>query len=100
MWLRTLAGAYAGQIREYGTATGLAALRTGMAERVESGDRHAQPSVPATQTVDAVHPPQSEVKKWQAPRRSTPSGKATSSSSEPRPASRSTASPGRARRDA
>lgn len=36
MWLRTLAGAYAGQIRDYRTDVGFAALRTGMAERVAS----------------------------------------------------------------
>lgn len=34
MWLRTLAGAYAGQIRDYSIVAGLAALRTGMAARV------------------------------------------------------------------
>jgi hypothetical protein len=43
MRLRTLAGAYAGQVRDYSTATGLAALRTGMAERVD-----APPSVVRT----------------------------------------------------
>lgn len=36
MWLRTLAGAYAGQIRDYRTDVGLQALRTGMAERVSA----------------------------------------------------------------
>ena len=35
MRLRTLAGASAGEIRDYDGAAGLAALRTGMAEHVE-----------------------------------------------------------------
>jgi hypothetical protein len=35
MRLRTLAGAYAGQIREYGIVTGLAALRSGTAEPID-----------------------------------------------------------------
>ncbi len=38
MWLRTLAGAYAGQIRDYRTDVGLQALRTGMAERVNAAE--------------------------------------------------------------
>jgi hypothetical protein len=49
MWLRATAGAYAGQIREYGTATGLAALRTGTAERViESAPVVVMPQSPVT----------------------------------------------------
>lgn len=35
MRLRTLAGAHAGQIRDYPYAVGMSALRTGMAERVD-----------------------------------------------------------------
>lgn len=34
MRLRTTAGAYAGQIRDYAYAAGVNALRTGMAERI------------------------------------------------------------------
>ncbi len=35
MWIRTLAGAYAGQIRDYSTECGLRAIRSGMGIRVE-----------------------------------------------------------------
>jgi len=34
MWLRALAGAYAGEVRDYRTDVGLRALRSGTAERV------------------------------------------------------------------
>ena len=34
MWLRTLAGAYAGQIRDYSMDAGFKALRSGTAERI------------------------------------------------------------------
>jgi hypothetical protein len=34
MWLRALAGAYAGQIRDFRTDVGIQALRSGTAERV------------------------------------------------------------------
>jgi hypothetical protein len=35
MWLRALAGAYAGQVRDFRTDVGLQALRSGTAERVD-----------------------------------------------------------------
>lgn len=45
MWLRTLAGAYAGQVREYSMVVGFNALRSGTAERVDSPPRVvAQPA--------------------------------------------------------
>ncbi len=36
MWLRALAGAYAGQVRDFRTDVGLKALRSGTAERVDA----------------------------------------------------------------
>lgn len=49
MRLKCLAGAYAGQELDYSTVTGLAALRSGMAERLD------QPAVtPTTKTVTAA----------------------------------------------
>lgn len=39
MWLRTLAGAYAGQIRDFRTDVGFSALRSGTAERVTSQEQ-------------------------------------------------------------
>ncbi len=35
MWLRALAGAYAGEVRDYRTDVGLKALRSGTAARVD-----------------------------------------------------------------
>lgn len=36
MWLRALAGAYAGQIRDYRMDVGMMALRSGTAERLDT----------------------------------------------------------------
>lgn len=47
MRLRTLAGAYAGQIRDYGAVAGLAALRSGTAESLDA-PRAREPQVPPT----------------------------------------------------
>ncbi len=49
MWLRTLAGAYAGQIRNYGMEAGFNALRSGTAEKVGA---HTQSAVAAPVTVE------------------------------------------------
>ncbi len=49
MWLRTLAGAYAGQIRNYGMVAGFNALRSGTAEKVGA---HTQSAVAAPVTVE------------------------------------------------
>ncbi len=49
MWLRTLAGAYAGQIRDYGMVAGFNALRSGTAEKVGP---HSQSAVAAPVTVE------------------------------------------------
>lgn len=50
MRLRTLAGAYAGQVRDYSTEVGCKALRSGTAERViEAG-----PLTPPARTVLAI----------------------------------------------
>lgn len=57
MRLRCLAGAYAGQIRDYGVHAGLGALRSGTAERVDAivvatdTDRVVRDPVPVPPTV-------------------------------------------------
>jgi len=46
MRLRTLAGAYAGQVRDYDPVAGLAALRSGTAEALDRVSRVAVQAVP------------------------------------------------------
>lgn len=55
MYLRTLAGAYAGQIRDYGRVAGPAALRSGTAERIDDPPARAMPE-PERPVVAAVQP--------------------------------------------
>jgi hypothetical protein len=59
MRLKCLAGAYAGQVRDYSTVAGLAALRTGMAAALV--DRPAVAARTPTRTIKA--PPRSPRRK-------------------------------------
>ena len=45
MWLRALAGAYAGEVRDFRTDVGLKALRSGTAERVDEAQILTPPLV-------------------------------------------------------
>jgi hypothetical protein len=47
MRLRTTAGRYAGQVRDYDLPCGLRALKAGTAEPVETPDTHTIPAPPA-----------------------------------------------------
>lgn len=54
MRLKTLAGAYAGQVRDYSTVTGLAALRSGTAVRLEGEIAPPPASVTADQSMPGL----------------------------------------------
>lgn len=56
MELRCLAGAYAGQVRTYSPFGGLAALRTGMAERIGDAGPVTAPE-PAARSVEETPQP-------------------------------------------
>ncbi len=45
MWLRALAGAYAGEVRDFRTDVGLKALRSGTAERVPEAQTVTPPLI-------------------------------------------------------
>lgn len=55
MLLRCLVGAYAGQVRNYSTVVGLAALRTGAAARLQDASLSAgKPAAVMTETTKAM----------------------------------------------
>lgn len=63
MRLRALAGAYAGQIRDYSTPVGLAALRSGTAEPVDAVPARSVATPPVPTPVSADSKPKAAKKK-------------------------------------